>query len=98
MNSSVPDTRSTLLSELQSLTESSARLLTTAQVALLFGVCERTIRFWAKKRWIPAIRNPSGHWKFSAIEVMQTYKEGLQQKRLQLGQTPIGSNEYNKTN
>jgi len=79
MSSSVPDTRSILLSELESLTESSARLLTTAQVALLFGVCERTIRFWAKKRWIPANRNPSGHWKFSAIEVMYRYKVGVQQ-------------------
>ena len=79
MVSSVSDARATLLSELQTLTESSARLLTTVQVALLFGVCERTIRFWAKKKWIPAIRNPSGHWKFLAVEVMYTYKAGIQQ-------------------
>lgn len=79
---SVPDARAALLSELESLTETSARLLTTAQVALLFGVCDRTIRVWAKRKWIPAIRHPGGHWKFSALEVMNTYKAGIQQAQL----------------
>lgn len=79
---SVPDTREELLNELQSLTETSAKLITTTEVALLFGVCERTIRVWAKKKWIPAIHNPSGHWKFSAIEIMHTYQTSIQQGRL----------------
>ncbi len=85
MTPSVPDARAQLLSELQFSTEASAKLLTTAQVALLFGVCDRTIRIWAEKNWIPSIRNPSGHWKFSASEIMQTYKEGLQQVQLRPG-------------
>lgn len=85
MNPSIPDARAELLSELHSLTENSAMLLTTAQVALLFGVGDRTIRIWAEKNWIPAIQNPSGHWKFSASEVFQTYKEGLHQVQLRPG-------------
>ena len=76
---SIPDAREELLSELQSLTETSAKLLTTTQVALLFGVRDRTVRIWAEKNWIPAIQNPGGHWKFSAPEVFKTYKEGLHQ-------------------
>lgn len=80
----VPNTREELLRELQSLAETSAKLLTTAQVALLFGVCERTIRVWAKKKWIPAIHNPSGHWKFSATEIMHTYQTSTRQGQLPL--------------
>jgi len=87
MTPSIPDMRAKLLSELQSLTENSAKLLTTAQVALLFGVGERTIRIWAEKNWIPAIQNPSGHWKFSASEIFQTYKEGLHQVQLRSSRT-----------
>jgi excisionase family DNA binding protein len=87
MNPSIPDPRTELLSELQSLTENSGKLLTTAQVALLFGVGDRTIRVWAGKNWIPAIRNPSGHWKFSATEVFRTYKKGIHQEQLRLGRT-----------
>lgn len=82
MTPSVPDTRAELLSELQSLAKSSAKLLTTAEVALLFGVGDRTIRIWAEKNWIPALHNPSGHWKFSATEIMQTYQECLQEVRV----------------
>src|SRR5438128_12413580 len=69
----VPDKRAALLSEIQSLVEeatpeASARLFNAAQVALLFGVSERTVRVWANKNWIPAIRTPSGHWKFPAMQ------------------------------
>ena len=77
----VPDARATLLAELQSQTEASAKLLTTAEVALLFGVRDRTIRVWAERNWIPTIQNPSGHWKFLVLEIMQTYREGLHQAR-----------------
>jgi Helix-turn-helix domain len=79
MAPSVSDTRGELLSELNSLTENSGRLLTSAQVALLLGVCDRTVRIWAKKKQIPAIHNPSGHWRFAALEIMQTYKTGIQE-------------------
>lgn len=80
----VPDKRAALLSEIQSLVEeatpeASARLFNAAQVALLFGVSERTVRVWANKNWIPAIRTPSGHWKFPAMQIAQVYKTGLQQ-------------------
>jgi hypothetical protein len=79
MAPAVSDTRGELLSELTSLTENSGRLLTSMQVALLFGVCDRTIRVWAEKKRIPAIHNPSGHWRFSASEIMKTYKAGIQE-------------------
>ena len=73
------DIRGDLLNDLNSLTENSGRLLTSTQVALLFGVCDRTIRVWAEKKRIPAIHNPSGHWKFSASEIMKTYQASIQE-------------------
>lgn len=79
MAPSISDTRGNLLNELNSLTENSSRLLTSTQVALLFGVCDRTIRVWAKKKRIPAIHNPGGHWRFSATEIMKTYRAGIQE-------------------
>ena len=81
--------RAKLLSELQSLTEendASARLLSTKQVALLFGVGDRTIRVWAKKQLIPTFRTPGRHWKFSALEIMRTYKGGMKPEQLSLQQ------------
>jgi len=78
MDSLVTEKRAELLNELQSLTEASAKLLTTTQVALLFGVGDRTIRVWAKRKKIPAIHNPSGHWKFSASEIMHIYQSSIQ--------------------
>jgi Helix-turn-helix domain len=87
MTPSIPDERTVLLQEIRSLAEKdkttvSARLLTTAQVALLFGVSERTIRIWANKNWIPAIHTPSGHWKFPALEIAHVFNLGLQQGKL----------------
>ncbi len=79
MAPTVSDLRGELLSELNSLTENSGRLLTSTQVALLFGVCDRTVRVWAKQKRIPTIHNPSGHWKFSALEIMQIYKASIQE-------------------
>ncbi len=87
MTPSVPDKRAALLREIRSLAEeatanASARLFSAGQVALLFGVSERTIRVWANKNWIPAIRTPSGHWKFPALEIAHVYEIGLQQGQL----------------
>lgn len=81
------DKRAALLREIQSLAEgvtidASARLFNAGQVALLFGVSERTVRVWANKNWIPAIRTPSGHWKFPAVEIAHIYETGVQQGRL----------------
>ncbi len=83
MSPSISDNRTALLHDLQSLTgntaaETSDRLLATSQVALLFGVSERTIRIWANKKHVPAIRTPSGRWKFSAREIMAVYRAGIQ--------------------
>lgn len=83
----IPDKRTVMLQEIrtlakESVTGASSRLLTAAQVALLFGVSERTIRIWANRDWIPAIRTPSGHWKFPALEVAHAYEMGLQQGQL----------------
>ena len=84
MAPSGPDRRAALLREIRSLAEGAttdtlAPLFSTEQVALLFGVSERTIRVWANKNWIPAIRIPSGHWKFPAQEIARVYQIGLQQ-------------------
>lgn len=83
MSSLVSDDRTALLHDLQSLAgdiaaETSDRLLTASQVALLFEVSERTIRIWANKKRIPAIHTPSGRWKFSAREMMSVYKASMQ--------------------
>jgi hypothetical protein len=74
MNPLVSDKRAALLHELRSLAKESIAdfpeyFLNATQVALLFGVSERTIRIWANKNWIPAFRTPSGHWKFPALEI-----------------------------
>jgi excisionase family DNA binding protein len=89
MTSSDSDKRAALLREIQPLIEEvttspSARLFSATQVAMLFGVSERTVRIWANKNWIPAIRTPGGHWKFPARQIAQVYKKGLQQGKFQL--------------
>ena len=80
MTPSVPDKRAALLRELskEATNGTSSRLLSAVQVALLFGVSEPTIRVWANKNWIPAIRTPSGHWKFPALEITHVYEMGFQ--------------------
>ena len=78
----VPENRAQLLHELRSLTkdEVSSRLLSTKQVALLFGVGERTIRAWAEKGWVPTIHTRQGsHWKFLALDILQAYEESHHQ-------------------
>ncbi len=86
MTPSIPDKRAALLREIRSLAEgvttnASAKLFNAGQVALLFGVSERTIRVWANRNWIPAIRTPSGRWKFPALEIAHIYETGVQQGR-----------------
>src|SRR5579863_5030828 len=102
MTPSNSDKRATLLREIQSLIEEaatvpSAQLYNTTQVAMLFEVSERTVRVWANKNWIPAIRTPSGHWKFPALQIAQVYKKGLQQGKLQTQEHLKQMNTHSET-
>jgi excisionase family DNA binding protein len=45
-------------------------LLTSADVAQLFGVDRTTIEMWAKHRRIPALRTPGGQLRFRAHEIL----------------------------
>lgn len=44
-------------------------LLTSAEVATLFGVDRRTVVLWAKRGRIPALRTPGGQHRFRADEI-----------------------------
>ena len=44
-------------------------LLTSAEVASLFGVDRRTVVLWAKRGRIPALRTPGGQHRFRAEEI-----------------------------
>jgi len=44
-------------------------LLTSAEVAGLFGVDRRTVVLWAKRGRIPALRTPGGQHRFRADEI-----------------------------
>jgi excisionase family DNA binding protein len=46
-------------------------LLTSAEVASLFGVDRRTVVLWAKRGRIPALRTPGGQHRFRADEIRQ---------------------------
>ena len=45
------------------------RLLTPAEVAVLFGVDPKTVTRWAKTGLIGSIRTPGGHRRFRESEV-----------------------------
>jgi excisionase family DNA binding protein len=44
-------------------------LLTSAEVAALFGVDRRTVVLWAKRGRLPALRTPGGQHRFRADEI-----------------------------
>lgn len=48
------------------------------EVAVLFGVAERTVKEWARNvpDWIGAIRTPGSQWRFRPARVRQALKEG----------------------
>ena len=48
---------------------STDRLLTPAEVAVLFGVDPKTVTRWAKAGLIGSIRTPGGHRRFRESEV-----------------------------
>jgi excisionase family DNA binding protein len=50
-------------------------LLTSAEVASLFGVDRRTVVLWAKRGRIPALRTPGGQHRFRADEIRGLLKK-----------------------
>ena len=44
-------------------------LLTSAEVAALFGVDRRTVVLWAKRGRLPALRTPGGQHRFRTDEI-----------------------------
>ena len=51
-------------------TGSDDDLLTSAEVADLFGVDRTTVVMWAKRRRIPVLRTPGGQLRFRAHEIL----------------------------
>jgi excisionase family DNA binding protein len=49
-------------------------LLTSAEVAALFGVDRRTVVLWAKRGRLPALRTPGGQHRFRADEIDRLLK------------------------
>jgi excisionase family DNA binding protein len=49
-------------------------LLTSAEVASLFGVDRRTVVLWAKRGRLPALRTPGGQHRFRADEIDRLLK------------------------
>ena len=46
-------------------------LLTSAEVAEIFGVDRRTVVLWAKRGRLSALRTPGGQHRFRAVEIDQ---------------------------
>jgi len=55
-------------------TEEQDELLTSAEVAALFGVDRRTVVLWAKRGRLPALRTPGGQHRFRADEIDRLLK------------------------
>ena len=51
------------------------RLLTSSEVAALFGVDRKTVTVWAKRGRLPAIRTPGGQHRFPADEIQRILRE-----------------------
>jgi excisionase family DNA binding protein len=54
----------------------NGELLTSAEVASLFGVDRRTVVLWAKRGRIPALRTPGGQHRFRAEEIRRLLDMG----------------------
>lgn len=58
----------------QGRTDEQDELLTSAEVAALFGVDRRTVVLWAKRGRLPALRTPGGQHRFRADEIDRLLK------------------------
>jgi excisionase family DNA binding protein len=59
-------------------------LLTSAEVAEIFGVDRRTVVLWAKRGRLHALRTPGGQHRFRAVEIdrlLRTSKENGEESR-----------------
>ena len=54
--------------------EEQEELLTSAEVAALFGVDRRTVVLWAKRGRLPALRTPGGQHRFRADQIDRLLK------------------------
>ena len=50
-------------------------LLTSTEVAALFGVDRRTVVLWAKHGRIATLRTPGGHHRFRASEIRRLLED-----------------------
>lgn len=50
-------------------------LLTSAEVASMFGVDRRTVVLWAKRGRLPALRTPGGQHRFRLTEIQQLLRQ-----------------------
>jgi len=46
--------------------------LSRSDVAALFGVSPSTVTRWARKGLLKAVRTPGGHYRFPAVETLET--------------------------
>lgn len=57
------------------------RLLTTTEVANIFGVNPKTVRRWAQTRTLPTIRTIGGHLRFPHDEVEALLRQGHEERQ-----------------
>lgn len=60
------------------LTYDRAPLMLPEEVAVLFGISERTVKEWARNapEWIGAVRTPGNQWRFRPARVHDALREG----------------------
>ena len=63
------------------MNEPGDRLLTPAEVAVLFGVNPKTVTRWARTGKLRAIRTLGGHRRYDASEVRRVLKGGTEERR-----------------
>jgi excisionase family DNA binding protein len=56
-----------------------SELLTSAEVASMFGVDRRTVVLWAKRGRLPALRTPGGQHRFRLLEMQRLLQRQEQQ-------------------
>jgi excisionase family DNA binding protein len=54
---------------MKSFTADGERVLSVHTVAVRLGVCDRTVRFWAEKGWLPGFKDGPKIWRFRETEV-----------------------------